>query len=166
MNKSSSSNTNPFKLSEADLALYPPYVSRLVGVIVCMMLSQGLTLTVATITYFDLRPDVMLAVVLLPTIPLVSANFYVLHGRRKGIIWQQTILAFYGVASALMLIEFLFNRLVFPVPAISLALALFGIYLTRTQGYSAMFAFLKKRWAIYRETGRTILEEYNRVVKK
>ncbi len=161
MNKPSSSNSNPYNLSEADLALYPPFVSRLIAVIFCMMISQGVSLTLLALSYVDLRPEVILAVVLLPTLPLVSANFFVLHGRQTGIIWQRWILGIYAAISVFMVIEFVISGASFFVPFISLALSIIGLAITYTQSYQSMFAFLEKRWRIYRETGRTIIEEFN-----
>lgn len=153
---------NEHKITEADLAIFPPYLSLFLLATLLLMISHGLAATVAFFLLMAIRPEIAFALTIATSLIFVTFNFVIIRGH----LWGVPGLKFLSVLYAIIGLYSLFGLGHEDIkPGLSLAILIPSIlaYITlQSQKYQTMAQFIAKRWRFYRETGLTVVQALER----
>lgn len=153
------------RLSPHDGSIWPPHAWLFVVVSMLLTIGHGLSGALVFFLYLDLPAKVALALLFCTGIAFFIANIRLTRGHRSSLLILELLAVIYLAVAISSLFGISGTRRHLGMSMFMIATSSAAWISIRSAKYRAMFDVIEKRWAFYRATGRTILEEIERQEK-
>jgi len=157
---------NPYNITEKDLKVFPPKMGYFLGATLCLMLAHGASIFIASYYYAALKPQWLVLTVTGTVVFFAAFNIGVLQGRARAVQGLKALAYIYTAISLSAVLDIFSRDINTAYAGFALFVSLGAIAFLVSPGYKNFCQTIIRRWTIYRETGRTLIEEYQRVQLK
>lgn len=146
--------------TEADSAIFPPYMSRFILVVMLLIFSHTAFMISFGLYVLEVHVGAMLVGGLISALFLIFCNIAITRGHDRFVKVLKIIAWMYLTFGLLTILFKLLNMFAVPFELSGILILFAGIALVtmHSVSYRVCVKFVKDRWDIYRETGETVVE--------
>lgn len=151
---------NNQQYNEADLVIFPPYMSLFILVILLFIFSHAIFSILLALHVFAVDPGVMVIGSALTMLIIIFCNLAIIRGHAKYVKVLMAIATVYILTGGISWVFSILMRHENPMK-LTVACILFpalALFIMSRQGYKTCVAFTARRCELYRATGETVLE--------
>ncbi len=145
---------------ETDLAVFPPYMSRFLSVILLLIFAHTASVLLLGLYLFPVDPGSMIIGGALSLLAIIISNILISRGHILFVSVNKTLAVLYGLIGVTSLVFSILEIKNAPwkLSLLSILFAAIALFTMSQPGYIVCTTFLKKRWDTFRATGQSVAE--------